>query len=75
MPDVKVSPLDPDYEPVKVPRNKLVTKLAAEILKNPRRERIDIALELVDSDRAKAESLLRQLRRFPHLLESDPTGQ
>ncbi len=53
-----------------VPENpevlKLAKKIKAEFPKNG--TRIDIAREFVGDDEKKAQGLLRQLRRFPHLL-------
>jgi hypothetical protein len=54
-----------------VPRNPKVMQLAQRIndRRNRRRTKIAIARELTEENEKEAESLLRQLGRFPHLLK------
>jgi hypothetical protein len=56
--------------PIRLPEDPLVIRLAKEI--NDRLDdegsKISIARQLTDGDDKKAQSLLRQLRRYPHLL-------
>jgi hypothetical protein len=54
-----------------VPENPEVLKLAKKINRERKEgvSQIDCARELCENDERKANSLLRQLRRYPHLLE------
>ena len=57
----------------RLPRNPLVLKLAREVQKRaPRGEsREEIAREIADGDARQADSILRQLRRYPHLTNGE----
>lgn len=79
-PDVERDPADrkPDktgkksaVKPIRLPRNHDVTELARLVQRGLQhgQSQIEVALGFTDGDRAKADSLLRQLRRYPHLLE------
>jgi hypothetical protein len=55
----------------KIPRNPHVCKLARAI-RNPRnkkRSKIDLAREIMENDETKAQSIVRKLRDYRHLLE------
>jgi|GEM_PF-6624073 len=56
---------------IRVPENKDVCRLAKLINKHKgsRRPKVDIAREFTESNEKKAQSLLRKLRDYPHLLE------
>jgi hypothetical protein len=57
---------------VRIPRNHAVLRLADKIIQaaGSGRKKIDIARELTNGDEKKAQSHLRRLRAYPHLLES-----
>jgi hypothetical protein len=68
----------PDNQPDKtkensttIPRNQDVCRLIhkANQAENRNRALIDIAREIVENSEPKAQSLVRQARRFPHLLD------
>jgi hypothetical protein len=59
------------------PNNPNVSKLANMVRKNvdKQRKKIDMAREIEDGDETKAQSLVRQLRNFPHLMGPPDRGR